>query len=201
MIDQVGSGIRRMFQTQRDRFFPLPDFVLDETEQRQPRVEVIISGQVLDAKYTQLLMKRADLDLRQVLLLDRVQKKRPLSADQAKQLRAMKLIEGRSPNYFVSAKVAEWTGQRASYIRNKGLDDDYYRKLVTDYLKKYGQATRKDMDELLLAKLPEVLDDAQKAHKIRNLLQAMRRDNLIHRTGPKMSAVWRLGVGPVADQS
>lgn len=201
MIDQVGSGIRRMFQTQRDRFFPLPDFVLDETEQRQPRVEVIISGQVLDAKYTQLLMKRADLDLRQVLLLDRVQKKRPLSADQAKQLRAMKLIEGRSPNYFVSAKVAEWTGQRASYIRNKGLDDGYYRKLVTDYLKKYGQATRKDMDELLLAKLPEVLDDAQKAHKIRNLLQAMRRDNLIHRTGPKMSAVWRLGVGPVADQS
>lgn len=201
MIDQVGSGIRRMFQTQRDRFFPLPDFVLDETEQRQPRVEVIISGQVLDAKYTQLLMKRADLDLRQVLLLDRVQKKRALSADQAKQLRTLKLIEGRSPNYYVSAKVAEWTGQKASYIRNKGLDDGYYRKLVTDYLKKYGQATRKDMDDLLLAKLPEVLDPAQKAHKIRNLLQAMRRDDLIHRTGPKMSAVWRLGVASDTDQS
>lgn len=193
MIDQVGSGIRRMFQTQRDRFFPLPDFVLDETEQRQPRVEVIISGQVLDAKYTQLLMKRSDLELRQVLLLDRVQKKRPLTADQARQLKALKLIEGRSPNYYVSAKVAEWTGQQASYIRNKGLDDGYYRELVTDYLKRYGHATRKDMNELLLGKLPEVLDAAQKAHKIRNLLQSMRRDGLIHRTGPKMSAVWHLG--------
>lgn len=193
MIDQVGSGIRRMFQTQRERFFPLPDFVLDETEQRQPRVEVIISGQVLDAKYTQLLMKRSDLELRQVLLLDRVQKKRPLTADQARQLRSLKLIEGRSPNYYVSAKVAEWTGQKASYIRNKGLDDGYYRELVTDYLKRYGQATRKDMDELLLSKLPEVLEAAQKAHKIRNLLQSMRRDGLIHRTGPKMSAVWHLG--------
>ncbi len=146
-------------------------------------------------------MKRVDLELRQVLLLDRVQKKGPLSADEAKQLRTLKLIEGRSPNYYVSAKVAEWAGQKASYIRNKGLDDGYYRKLVTDYLKKYGQATRRDMDDLLLAKLPEVLDPAQKAHKIRNLLQAMRRDDLIHRTGPKMSAVWHLGVGPIADQS
>lgn len=68
-------------------------------------------------------------------------------------------------------------------------------------MKKYGQATRKDMDDLLLAKLPEVLDAAQKAHKIHSLLQAMRRDDLIHRTGPKMSAVWRLGEGAVADQS
>lgn len=201
MIDQVGSGIRRMFQTQRDRYFPLPDFVFEVTEQGHPRVEVTILGQVLDVKYTQLLMKRADLDLRQVLLLDKVQKKRALATDEVRELRALKLIEGRSPNFFVSAKVAEWTGQKASYIRNKGLDDGYYRKLITDYLKKYAQATRKDMDDLLLTKLPDVLDAAQKAHKIRNLLQAMRRDGLIHRTGPKATAIWRLGAGQVAGQS
>lgn len=201
MIDQVGSGIRRMFQTQRDRYFPLPDFVFEVTEQGYPRVEVTILGQVLDVKYTQLLMKRADLDLRQVLLLDKVQKRRPLAADEVSELRTLKLIEGRSPNFFVSAKVAEWAGQKASYIRNKGLDDGYYRKLVTDYLKKYGQATRKDMDDLLLAKLPDVLDATQKAHKIRNLLQAMRRDDLIHRTGPKATAIWRLGAGQPGSQS
>ena len=68
MIDQVGSGIRRMFQTQRDRYFPLPDFVFEVTEQGHPRVEVTILGQVLDVKYTQLLMKRADLDLRLSLI-------------------------------------------------------------------------------------------------------------------------------------
>ncbi|MDY0012017.1 MAG: putative DNA binding domain-containing protein [Rhodocyclaceae bacterium] len=201
MIDQVGSGIRRMFQTQRDRYFPLPDFVFEVTEQGHPRVEVTIPGQVLDVKYTQLLMKRADLELRQVLLLDKVQKKRPLALEDIRQLKALKLIEGRSPNFFVSAKVAEWADQKASYIRNKGLDDGYYRKLVTDYLKKYGQATRKDMDELLLAKLPDVLDTTQKAHKIRNLLQAMRRDELIHRTGPKATAIWRLGAGQPDAQS
>lgn len=201
MIDQVGSGIRRMFQTQRDRFFPLPDFAFDATVQGHPRVEVTVFGQVLDVKYTQLLMKRADLDLRQVLLLDKVQKKRPLLATDVRELKDLKLIEGRSPNLFVSAKVAEWTGQRASYIRNRGLDDGYYRKLVTDYLTKYGQAARKDIDDLLLAKLPDVLDAAQKAHKIRNLLQALRRDGLIHRTGPKAMAIWRLGAGQPSAQS
>ena len=192
MIDQVGSGIRRMFQTQRDRFFPLPDYRIDENELGKPRVEVMIPGQVLDMKYTQLLMKRADLELRQVLLLDRVQKKRALPAEDIRELRKLKLIEGRVPNLFVSAKVAEWAGQKANYIRNKGLDDGYYRELVVDYLKKYGQATRRDLDELLLSKLPEVLNSAQKAHKIRNLIQAMRRDNLIYRDGPKATAEWRL---------
>lgn len=198
MIDQVGSGIRRMFETQRDRFFPLPDYTFDSDEQGHPRVEVTISGQVLDVKYTQMLMKRSDLELRQVLLLDRVQKRRDLSAEEVRELKSLKLIEGRSPNFFISAKVAEWAGQRARYIRNRGLDDSYYRTLVTDYLQKYGQASRKDIDELLLSKLPEILEASQKAHKVRNLLQAMRRDQLIHREGPKATAVWRLGPEPSA---
>jgi len=75
MIDQVGSGIRRMFQTQRDRFFPLPDYLLNETDGGYPSVEVAISGQVLDARYSQLLMQHPELELREVQLLDRVQKR------------------------------------------------------------------------------------------------------------------------------
>lgn len=201
MIDQVGSGIRRMFQSQRDRFFPLPDFIFDNTDAGYPRVEVVIPGQVLDVKYTQILIKRSDLTLRQVLLLDRVQKKRPLSASETRELKSLKLIEGRSPNFFVSSKVAEWTGQKANYIRNRGLDSGYYRELVVDYLRKYQKATRKELDDLLLGKLPEVLDAEQKAHKVRNLLQAMRRDKLIHRTGSKAMAVWRLGAETDDSQS
>jgi ATP-dependent DNA helicase RecG len=193
MIDQVGSGIRRMFETQRERFFPLPDYTFDANEQGHPRVEVTISGQILDVRYTQILMKRSDLELREVLLLDRVQKRRSLSADAVKELKCLKLIEGRSPNFFISARVADWTGQKARYIHNRGLDDGYYRKLVTDYLQKYGQATRKDIDDLLLSKMPEILEPEQKAHKVRNLVQAMRRDGLIHREGPKTTAVWKAG--------
>lgn len=193
MIDQIGSGIRRMFETQRERFFPLPDYIIDSSDNGRPRVELAIAGQILDIKYTQVLMKRSDLDLRQVLLLDRVQKRRELSKEEARELKSLKLIEGRAPNHFISAKVADWTGEKARYIHNRGLDDGYYRKLVTDYLHKYGQATRKDVDDLLLSKMPDVLEAAQKAHKVRNLLQAMRREGEIYRDGPKATAVWRRG--------
>lgn len=200
MIDQVGSGIRRMFQTQRDRFFPLPDYRIDENELGKPRVEVTLPGQILDPKYTQVLMKRDDLDLRQVLLLDSVQKRRGISQEAVKELKGLKLIEGRSPNFFVSSKVAEWTSQKAHYIRTRGLDDNYYQQLVLEYLGKYKQASRNDLDDLLRPKLPDVLDESQKRHKIKNLLQALRRQGQIHPEGPRSSAVWKLGAEPVLDK-
>ena len=200
MIDQVGSGIRRMFQTQRDRFFPLPDYRIDENELGKPRVEVTLPGQILDPKYTQVLMKRDDLDLRQVLLLDSVQKRRGISPEAVKELKGLKLIEGRSPNFFVSAKVAEWTSQKGHYIRTRGLDDNFYQQLVLEFLGKYKQATRNDLDDLLRPKLPDVLDETQKRHKIKNLLQALRRQGQIHPEGPRSTAVWKLGAEPVLDK-
>lgn len=152
MIDQVGSGIRRMFETQRERFFPLPDYAIDMVDQGFPNVEVTIVGTILDVNYTRMLMQRSDLDLQEVLLLDRVQKHQRLTCDEALKLKRTKLIEGRAPNYFVSARVAAWTGERARYIRNRGLDDNYYRTLITDYLRQYGQANRKDIVVRVLAK-------------------------------------------------
>ncbi|MDD2464130.1 MAG: putative DNA binding domain-containing protein [Desulfobulbus sp.] len=192
MIDQQGSGIRRMFETQRERFFPLPDYLIDTDSSVKPRVEVAIHGRILDVKYTQLLMKRHDLNLSQVVLLDQVQKHQKLTPAASKLLKAQKLIEGRAPNYFISAKVAEWTGQKARYIRNRGLDDDYYRRLITEYLQKYAKASRKDLDELLFSKLPEVLTHEQKAHKVRNLLQSLRRGGVIRNAGSNKAPEWVL---------
>lgn len=192
MIDQIGSGIRRMFEMQRERFFPLPDFLIEDVSLGMPRVEVTISGKVLDTKYTQALMHVPDLDLHQVLLLDRVQKGQPLRANEVKSLRAAGLIEGRAPNYLISSKVADWTAQKAKYIRNRGLDDGYYKQLVTEYLQKYGRASRKELDDLLLPKLPDVLDARQKENKVRNLLQAMRRSGVIERRGTFNEPDWRL---------
>ncbi len=139
-----------------------------------------------------MLMKRNDLTLRHVLLLDRVQKKRPISSEDGRQLKLQKLIEGRAPNYYVSASVADWTGQKATYIHHRGLDDKHYQERIVQYLKKYGQATRRDIDDLLLPKLPEALDAVQKSNKIKNLLQTMRRQKLIAPSGPRSTAVWHL---------
>lgn len=192
MIDQIGSGIRRMYDTQRERFFPLPDFVIDTDSMSKPRVEVTISGKILDTKYTQALMHAADLDLREVLLLDRVQKGQRLTAKESKSLRVAGLIEGRAPNYRISSKVADWTAQKAKHIHNRGFDDGFYKQLVIEYLQKYDQASRKELNELLLPKLSDVLDAAQKEHKVKNLLQTLRRARQIENKGTRGEPVWRL---------
>jgi ATP-dependent DNA helicase RecG len=192
MIEQAGSGIQRMFRTQRERLFPLPDYVFSTTPQGHPRVELTLQGQILDAKFTRVLMARPDLDLGQVLWLDRVQKGQPLSADAVKELRAAGLIEGRAPKVFISAKVADAVGQKAKYIHNRGLGDKHYQQLVLDYLKKYGQATRSDLDDLLLAKLPDVLVGQQRANKVKNLVQGMRRAQLIELRGKRPKLFWHL---------
>jgi ATP-dependent DNA helicase RecG len=195
MIDQAGSGIRRMFDTQRQRLFPLPDYLLEPTPQGQPRVELVLQGQILDPKFARALMARSDLSLGQVLLLDRVQKGQALTAEEAATLKRLALIEGRAPKFYISATIADAVGQKARYIHNRGFDDEYYQQLVLNFLRQYGSAARADLDALLRTKLPDVLNAQQKSNKVKNLLQSMRRAGLVHRTGPRSEAIWHLGPG------
>lgn len=192
MIEQAGSGIRRMFVTQRERFFPLPDYTFDTSPQGHPRVELTLAGRIMDAKFARALMARTDLSLQHVLMLDKVQKGQALAVSEVKVLRDLGLIEGRAPKLFISAKVADAAGQKARYIHNRGLDDQHYQQLVVGYLRKYKQAKRADFDELLMSKLAAVLTPEQKANKVKNLLQAMKRANIIGCEGPRAAAVWFL---------
>ena len=169
MIDQVGSGIRRMFDTQRSRHFPLPDYSLDSSDAQRPRVEVTIAGQILDLNYTHALMKRSDLDLRHVVLLDKVQKGRVISKPEVETLRKLKLVEGRYPRIFVSSKVAAATGGQAQHIRKRGFDNRYYRDLLVELIREHGPIGPAVITELFMDKLPDSLNDDQKRAKIRNL--------------------------------
>ena len=67
----------------------------------------------------------------------------------------------------------------ASYIKNKGFDDKYYKDLIVEYLKQYKSAKKKDIRDLLWGKLPEVLSDTQKENKMRNLLTSMKKAGII----------------------
>jgi ATP-dependent DNA helicase RecG len=188
MIDTIGSGIKRMFITQRKRLFPLPDYSIDI---RQRRVEVRLFGRVLDEKYTRVLKALPDLSLPDVMLLDAVQKGRPLSDEGAKVLRRKKLIEGRKPNLHVSERVADVTGERVAYTRNRGLDKDFYKQLLLKHLDRFGSATREEIDQLLRGKLADLLSEDQKINKIRNLITEMRaKDGTITNRGTKRKPRW-----------
>lgn len=188
MIDTIGSGIKKMFMAQRQRNFPMPDFDLSKTNQ----VSVKLTGRILDEKYTQLLMARSELELMDVIALDKVQKQRPVSDEEFKRLKAQQLIEGRRPNLFVSAKVAAVTGDKAAYIKHRGLDKTHYKALVVSFLEKFGGSKREDLDSFLREKISDALSPDQKIHRIRNLLQEMRREGALNCVGHGSGAIWQL---------
>lgn len=188
MIDHMGYGIHDIYQRQRRRFFPLPDFDLQSGDM----VRLTIHGRVVDPAYSRLLMQQTGLDLVDVLALDRVQKGLPITDDAIKHLRRNKLIEGRKPNFYVSAQVAAATSTMADYVRTRAQDDEFYAKLLTDYLAGAGTASRKDVNQLLLDKLSDALTAEQKLKKVANLLTKLRRQGVIVNTGPRAAPQWQL---------
>lgn len=188
MIDTMGYGIYQMHMGQARRYFPMPDYDLSEANVTR----MTLYGGVIDQAYSEMLMQRTNLPLADILALDRVQKKLPVEDEMVKHLRHAGLIEGRKPNLYVSASVAKVTDSKATYIRMRAQDDDYYAKLLTDFLEKFGQATRQEINQLLLSKLSDALDVKQKINKINNLLTKLRRRGVIENRGADKAPRWCL---------
>ena len=188
MIDTNSMGIPMMYQIQRDKCFPLPTYDLNTIN----RVRVIVYGKILDKNYTQLLHSNGELDIQTVFLLDKVQKGQTISKESFKKLKRQGLVEGRYPNLFVSFKVANSVGQKANYIRNKGLEDDICKQLIIKALEAMGEASKQDLMEILEKALPDVLSEEQKSKKVSNLLQAMKKEGMIAVRGTNRYAKWYL---------
>lgn len=191
MIETASSGIRRVYSIQQKKLFPLPDYDLSEFN----KVKVKLYGRVLDEKYTQLLFKNPDMDLETVFLLDKVQKHERISKSDAAKLRKRKLIEGRIPNLYIAASVAESLDQKAEYVKNKGLTDKYYQDLIIKYLTQWEKGKKSDFVNLLKDKLPDSLTAHQKEAKVKNYLQSLRRADKImtqSTSSGKRSRIWIL---------
>lgn len=188
MIDRMGYGILGIYRRQRERFFPLPDYDLDKPD----RVQLTIHGRVVDLAYSHLLMQKTGLPLADVLALDRVQKRQPIPDDVARRLRRKRFIEGRKPNIHVSAKIAAATATKADYTRTRAQDDEYYARLIVDYLTTFGHADRSELDKLLTDKLSDSISTDQKRRKISNLLTKMKRREVIVNTGSRKEPVWKI---------
>lgn len=174
LIDTIGSGIPKMFASQRSRFFPMPEYDL-----RDEKVSVTVVGKVLDIKYASKLAQMPNLRLEEIMLLDKVQKGKTLTAIEAKELKKKGLIEGRKPNFHISASVAAQTDQTIDYMKQQGIDNDYCRKMILDSLLKFGTMSRSEFEGIIIEKLSENLTSEQKSDKVRNVLQALRREGKI----------------------
>jgi ATP-dependent DNA helicase RecG len=175
MIDTATSGIKKVYRIQKDKYFPMPDYDLGSSSQ----VSVKVYGKILNEKYTFILFNRPELELEAIYLLDRVQKGKNITPDEVAYLRKYNLVEGRKNNLYLSAKVSQSIKEEAKYIKNKAFDDQYYKDVIVEYLRKYGKAKKKDIRDLLWDKLPDVLDAKKKNSKISTLLTSLRSKGII----------------------
>ena len=169
MIDTQGYGIHSMFLSQRNRCLPMPDY-----ESTKEKVVLRIPGTVIDENYSQMLLENTSIGLDEAVLLDALQKKKPLSAEAIKLLKRDGLVEGRGKNIFISKYVALATNQEKEHSQAKGLSNTNYRNIILDYLRDYGELSKSQIYAMLQQYLPTTLDDRQKKSKVENLLSSLR---------------------------
>ena len=185
MIDTQGYGIHKMFQSQKDRYLPMPDYDLSTAD------EVILNlpGTIIDENYSLLLLENQDMSLTDAVLLDQVQKGKPINDNAIKKLRKLGLIEGRKPHLYVSKQVAKVTNTQVEYTLKKGYTDEECMEWVVKGLKDHTVLRRLQINDILWTKLPAILTEEQKLKKIEYILQKMRKKNIIYVDRNRM---WRL---------
>ena len=188
MIDTVGSGIRRVYDIQKRKFFPMPDYDLSVDN----RVKVTLYGKVIDEKYSKILFEKTNLDIEKVMLLDRVQKGYEITKEQSDYLRKDNLIEGRYPNIYISSDIAKITNKKDEYIDNKGLDNSYYKDYIITYIEKFEKANRDDINKLIYPKLPVNMTEKNKNNRVRYLLTMLKKENRIENIGSDSKPIWIL---------
>ena len=179
MIDTIGRGIRKVFTEQKKRFFPMPDYQIDQAKKE---VTVKIYGKLINEKYYRLLKANPDLSLYDCIALDFVQKHETIDKDMATRLRKLHLVEGRYPKLYLSEYVVKTTDNnelKTEYIKNRSFNDSHFKDMIISYLRSFGGATRAELNTLLESKLSDVLTDEQKIRKIGNLLSALKKNGVI----------------------
>lgn len=185
MIDTLGSGIRRMFIKQRERFMPMPDYEIENEN-----VVVSIPGRILDAGYCTLLIKNTDLSLNDIVLLDYVQKHKMISRESIDHLRKEGLVEGRLPHIHVSAKIAEVIGQKAKYMRLKERSGQHYHSLILEYIAKWPRSSRAEINEYMLEEIRGDYSNEEKLAKITNWMTYLRKKGRIVNVGTDHDSHW-----------
>jgi ATP-dependent DNA helicase RecG len=177
MIETQGGGIRKIFSFQRQRFFPMPDYDFSDG-----KVKATITGKIINEDFARILIKNPELSWEDILLLDKMQKQKDITEAEYLYLKKNKFIEGRKGKVFLSFRVIEPTKDEnliAEYVTNKSFDDDYFKKLIVEYIKKQKKVKRQAIENLIIPKLSAVLTEKQKKDKVMNFLTALRKGGII----------------------
>ena len=172
MIDIVGRGIRKIFNQQWERRFPMPDYEIDAAKKE---VAVRLYGNAINEKYTKLLKENKDLSLEDCILLDAVQKGHRLSESDAKNLLERGLVEGEYPDLTISLSIARQTKQLPEYTKVKGLERDKIKQMALQFIQNAGEdgAKKNSILDYLKEVLPQRNSQEQNLRLLGNILSEM----------------------------
>ncbi len=166
LMENVGSGIPKMFLSQRERLFPMPEFDFSNGT-----VNVTFCGKLLNPDVADQLAHDGRLSLLDLFLLDRLLRKKPLAKDQTTHLRAKGLVADRHPHYVPPVPVTKPT-----LVAN----DEMLQQEILAFIKSRPRgSTRSELSQHLSGSLPDRLSVKQKQDKLKNLLQRLRVQGLL----------------------
>ena len=182
MIDIVGRGIRKIFNEQWKRHFPMPDYEIDAANKE---VAVRLYGNAINEKYTTLLKENKELTLEDCILLDAVQKGHRINETDAHNLLNRGLVEGEYPDLTISLNIARKTRQVPEYTKLKGLEKDKLKQMVIQFLQNSGSegARREFIYKYLKDVLPSNKTEEQQLRIVGRLLVEMNEEGLIGKEG------------------
>ena len=178
MIDIVGRGIRKIFNQQWERRFPMPDYEIDAAKKE---VAVRLYGNAINEKYTKLLKENKDLSLEDCILLDAVQKGHRLSESDAKNLLERGLVEGEYPDLTISLSITRQTKQLPEYTKVKGLERDKIKQMALQFIQNAGEdgAKKNSILDYLKEVLPQRNSQEQNLRLLGNILSEMNTDGSV----------------------
>lgn len=178
MIDTVSRGIKKMFNEQWKRHFPMPDYEIDALNKE---VGVKIYGNTINEKYTELLKENNTLTLGDCILLDAVQKRHRISEKDVVALLNRGLLEGDTSEYNISLDIAKKTRQLPYYTHNRGLDKAKLQHMILQYLQNAGSvgAKRDAIFDYLRDVLPRNKTPEQQERMVGNILAEMKEAEIV----------------------
>lgn len=178
MIDTVSRGIKKMFNEQWKRHFPMPDYEIDALNKE---VGVKIYGNTINEKYTELLKENNTLTLEDCILLDAVQKRHRISEKDVVALLNRGLLEGDTSEYNISLDIAKKTKQLPYYTHNRGLDKAKLQHMILQYLQNVGSvgAKRDAIFDYLRDVLPRNKTPEQQERMVGNILAEMKEAEIV----------------------
>lgn len=171
LSDSEGGGIKHMFEIQRKRSFPLPEYDLS----RQDVVKVTLSGRMVDEQHSRLLIDREDLTLDQAFLIDQLQKGKDIGPNGYQRLENAGFPIGKYPNIPRIPMAAQAVPDKWISFKYGDFTMEYYLDMVTDFVANKGPVSLDEVDKYIREMLPSMWGEEYKKSIISELVQQLRK--------------------------